>query len=87
LRPEFCNEAREALSPDPHLQHVLPHVGTLDEQLDDPRLLGREQLGPDRGELRQQDRDSRSVISSSPSRCAAAQVRATSSGAASSFWT
>ncbi len=30
---------------------------------------------------------SRSVISSSPSRFAAAQVRATSSGAASSFWT
>jgi hypothetical protein len=57
LRPEVCNEAREALSPDPHLQRALLHVDPLDEQLHDPSLLGREQLVPDRGEVGEQDRD------------------------------
>jgi hypothetical protein len=30
------------------------HVNPLDEELDDPRLLGGEQLGPDRGEVGEQ---------------------------------
>jgi hypothetical protein len=57
LRPEFCNEARQPLSPDPHLQRVLLHVDPLDQEMHDPRLLGREQLGPDRGEVGEQDGD------------------------------
>jgi hypothetical protein len=65
------------------------HVDALDEQLHDARLLGREQLVPDRGEVGQQDDDLAlclcDVIVAPP--FAAAQVRATSSGAASNFWT
>jgi hypothetical protein len=33
------------------------HVHSLDEELDDARLLGREQLVPDRGEVGARDRD------------------------------
>jgi hypothetical protein len=57
LQPEFCNEAREALSPDPHLERALLHVHPLHKELDDARLLGGEQLAPDRGEVGEQDRD------------------------------
>ena len=46
-----------ALGPDPHLERILLHVDPLDEELDDPRLLGGEQLVPDRGEVGEQDRD------------------------------
>jgi hypothetical protein len=35
----------------------LLHVDPLGEELNDARLLGREQLVPDRGEVREQDRD------------------------------
>jgi hypothetical protein len=39
-----------------HLERVLLDVDTLDKKLDDPRLLGREQLVPDRGEVGEQNR-------------------------------
>ena len=55
LLPQLPDQAREALGPDPHLERVLLHVDPLDQQLDDPRLLGREQLVPDRGEVGEQD--------------------------------
>jgi hypothetical protein len=31
--PQLAYETREALAPDPHLQHVLLHVDPLDEHL------------------------------------------------------
>ena len=46
-----------ALGPDPHLQHFLPNVDPLDQQLDDASLFGGEQLVPDRGEVGKQDGD------------------------------
>jgi hypothetical protein len=55
--PQLPDEAREALGPDPHLQCVLLHVDPLNEQLDNARLLGGEQLAPDRGEVGEQDGD------------------------------
>jgi hypothetical protein len=63
------------------------HVDPIDEELHDPRLLGGKQLAPDRGKSASSTVTSRSVMSSSPSRFAVTQVRATNSGAASSFWT
>jgi hypothetical protein len=36
---------------------MLLHVDPLNEQLDDPRLFGGEQLVPDRGEVGEQDGD------------------------------
>jgi hypothetical protein len=84
--PQFTDQARQSLGPDPHLERLLLNIHPLDEQLDDARLLGREQLVPDRGEVSVSSTvTSRSAISWS-SRLAIAQVRATSSGAASSFW-
>ena len=56
MLPQLADQAREALNPDPHLQCVFPHVDPLDEELDDPCLLGREQLAPDRSEVGGQDR-------------------------------
>jgi hypothetical protein len=51
---------------------VLLHVDPLDEELDDARLLGGEQLAPDRGEVGEQDGDlafgDRVFVSDSPSR-------------------
>ena len=44
LLPEFADQARESLRPDPHLERVFLHVAPPDEQLDDPRPLRREQL-------------------------------------------
>jgi hypothetical protein len=38
--PQLADEAREALGPDPHFVRVLLHVDPLDEELEDPRLLG-----------------------------------------------
>ena len=46
-----------ALGPDPHLQHLLPNVDLLHQELDDARLFGGEQLVPDRGEVGKQDGD------------------------------
>jgi hypothetical protein len=40
--PQLSHEAREPLGPDPHLECVFLDIHPLDEQLDDPRLLGRE---------------------------------------------
>jgi hypothetical protein len=57
LLPQLRDEAGQTLSPDPHLQRVLLHFDPLDEELDDPRLLGGEQLVPDRGEVGEQARD------------------------------
>jgi hypothetical protein len=60
------------------------NVDALDEQLDNPRLLDGEELIPDCRKVGQQDRDlalGDGVVLS----LAAAQVRASSSGAASSF--
>jgi hypothetical protein len=51
LLQEFCNEARQPLGPDAHLRRILLHVDPFDEELDDSRLLGREQLLPDRGDI------------------------------------
>ena len=57
MLPQLADQARQPLGPDPHLQRVLLHVDPLDEQLDDARLLGGEQLAPDRGEVGEQNRD------------------------------
>jgi hypothetical protein len=57
VRPEFCNEARHSIGPDPHLESSRLDIDPLDEQLDDPRLLGGEELVPDRGEVGEQDCD------------------------------
>jgi hypothetical protein len=54
---QFGNEARQSLGPDPHPERVLLHVDPLDQELDDPGLLGREQLVPDRRKIGEQDRD------------------------------
>jgi hypothetical protein len=40
--PEFGNEARESLGPDPYLERVFVHIDPLNQELDDPRLLSRE---------------------------------------------
>jgi hypothetical protein len=77
----------EAIGPDPHLERVLLHVDSLHEELDDPGLFGWEQLVPDRGKVGQQDGDITLDDLASPSRLAAAQVCATTSGAASSLST
>jgi len=84
--PEFCNEARQPLGPDGHLQRVLPHIDALDEQLDDSRLLGREQLVPDRGEVGEQDGNLALGDLVLGLALRVRQVRAISSGAPSSFW-
>jgi hypothetical protein len=55
--PQLACQAREPLRPDPHLERVVLHFDPLDEELDDPRLLGGEQLVPDRGEVGEQARD------------------------------
>ena len=75
------------VGPDPHLERVLLDVNPLDQQLDDPLLLGREQLAPDRGKVREQDRDlALGDLILMSALYDVDQVRATSSGAASSFW-
>jgi hypothetical protein len=56
LLPELGDEAHQSLSPDVHLQCILLHVHPLDQKLDDPRLLRREQLVPHYGEVGEQDR-------------------------------
>jgi hypothetical protein len=40
------DKAHQAVGPDPNLKRILLHVDPLDEELDDPRLLGGEQLVP-----------------------------------------
>jgi hypothetical protein len=40
LLPQLPYQACEALSPDPHIQRVLPDIDPLEEQLHDPSLLG-----------------------------------------------
>ena len=62
------------------------HLDPLDEELNDPRLFGGEQLAPDRGEVGEQKCDVALADLGAP-RLASAQVRATSCGAASSFRT
>ena len=57
MLPEFPDQGRQPLGPDPHLDLILLHVDALDDELDDASLLGGEQLGPDRGELGEQDGD------------------------------
>jgi hypothetical protein len=57
LLPQLTDQGREALGPDPHLECVLLHVDPPNEQRDDPRLLGRKQLVPDRGEVGEQEGD------------------------------
>jgi hypothetical protein len=49
--PKLSNRTSEPLSPDVNLERILPHIDALDEQLDDPRLLGGEHLVPDCCEL------------------------------------
>jgi hypothetical protein len=49
--PEFRDEARRPLGPDPHLERVLLHIDPLDEELDDPRLLGGRSLSGHSGGL------------------------------------
>jgi hypothetical protein len=71
LLPQLANQAREILGPDAHLERVLLHVDPLDEELNDARLLGREQLVPDLAKSASRIVTSRSVISS-PARFAAA---------------
>jgi hypothetical protein len=40
--PQFGHETHQPLCSDPHLEGGLPDIHTLDEELDDPRLLGGE---------------------------------------------
>jgi hypothetical protein len=82
----LASQACQALDPYPHLDRFLLHVDPLNEQLDDARLLGGEQLSPDRGEVGEQERHLAPGDLVRLSRFAPAQVRATSSGAARSFW-
>jgi hypothetical protein len=49
----FPHQPGKPVSPEPHLHAVRPHIDTLDQQLRDPRLLGREELVPQRVELLQ----------------------------------
>jgi hypothetical protein len=55
--PQFPDQARQSFGPDSHLKRVLLDVDPLDEQLDDPGLVGREQFVPDRGGISEQVRD------------------------------
>ena len=55
--PKLSDQACQALRPDPHLERVLMHLDPLDEELNDPRLFGGEQLAPDRGEVGEQKCD------------------------------
>jgi hypothetical protein len=75
----FCAPARRSRRPQPDLRAVHPHIDPLDQQLHDPRLLGREELVPQRIELG--ERSPRSSVTSSCSARAARHVhrcRATS---------
>jgi hypothetical protein len=54
LLPQLADQTRQPLGPDPHLQSVLSDVDALDEELDNPRLFGGEQLIPERGEVGEQ---------------------------------
>ena len=47
----FPYQSGQPVRPQPDFDAVSPHVDPLDQQLDDPRLLGREQLVPQRLEL------------------------------------
>jgi hypothetical protein len=47
MLPQLTDQARKTLGPDPHLDRVLLDIHPLDEELDDARLLGGEQLVPD----------------------------------------
>ena len=49
----FPHQAGQPVRPKPDLHAVHPHLDPLDQQLHDPRLLGREQLVPQRVELQQ----------------------------------
>jgi hypothetical protein len=53
---QLPNQARQPLSPDPHLERFPLDIHPLDQELDDPRLLGGEQLAPDRGEISERER-------------------------------
>jgi hypothetical protein len=50
---DFPHQPRERVRPEADLDALRPHVDPLDQQLDDPRLLGGEQLLPQRFELQQ----------------------------------
>lgn len=65
MLPQLPDNAGEPLGPDAHLERVLLNIDPLDEELDDPRLLGREQLVPDRGEVGEQTRRIREAAGSS----------------------
>jgi hypothetical protein len=54
---QLGDQADQAFGPDPHLQRVLLDVDPFDQELDDARLLGAEQLAPDRGEAGEQAGD------------------------------
>ena len=60
------------------------HIDPLDQQLDDARLLGREQLVPQRIEADQRLADLRLGDAAVLLRCAARQVATTTSGVRSS---
>jgi hypothetical protein len=63
LRPSCCPPPRAppggTVRPQTHVRAVQPHVHPLDEQLHDPRVLGGEQLVPQRVELARVVRRSR----------------------------
>jgi hypothetical protein len=42
MLPQLADQARQTLDPDPHLERILLHIHPLDEQLNDPCLLGGE---------------------------------------------
>jgi hypothetical protein len=77
LPPKLADKAHEPFGPDPHLQRIRLHIDTLDQELEDPRLLGGNSSLQSLAKSASRTVTSTSVISSSPSRLAAAQVRAT----------
>jgi hypothetical protein len=56
LLPQLADQAGEALGSDPHFESIRLDIDPLDKELDDPSLLGGEQLVPDRGEVGEQAR-------------------------------
>ena len=57
MRTQLREQAGQPFGPEPNLEPVPEHVHPLDQEPDDPRLLGGEQLIPDRAEVGEQARN------------------------------
>jgi hypothetical protein len=64
MLPQLTDQARQSLSPDPHLQCVLLDVDPLNEQLDNARLLG-DYRDPPAGEAQRCSEGTRAMLTSS----------------------